>query len=84
MTEPTKAGVTEYAAGERVEVLDRDKGRWCAGTVMSWWNRQDSLPERPPDARMLIVKSDNEFEGDLPLTWGVPIEAVDDLVRRVQ
>lgn len=65
--------MTTYDEGARVEVYDPDRGRWCPGTV------QD-VAETSPD-NLVVVRSDAEFEGDLPLLWAVPVRALDDLVR---
>lgn len=80
MTHPTEKDAP-YAEGDRVEVYDGDRGRWCPGVVQSVWNKVEFFAPPALSSRIMVVRSDDEFEGDLPLMWGVPIEAVSTLVR---
>lgn len=73
--------MTEYNPGDRVEVFDGDRDRWCPGVVQQWWTAQDLADAKVPAQRVLVVKSDDEFEYDLPLTWGIPDNGLH-LVRR--
>lgn len=77
---------SDFVAGDRVEVWDGDRNRWCPGTVQQWWTAQALTEAKVPHgARVLVVKSDNEFEGHLPLTWAIPdyAEGVAKVVRRL-
>lgn len=76
--------MTDYQEGARVEVYDADRERWCPGTVQSTWH-QTAITDGPgiPLDDVIVVKSDDEFEYDLPLTWAVPAPAADRLIREV-
>jgi len=52
-----------YAAGDRVEVYDEDRRKWCAGTVETYG--------RTPMGLMYAVRADDEFENELPVVFGV-------------
>jgi hypothetical protein len=47
------------------------------------WNKVEFFPPPKAVGRVMVVKSDSEFEGDLPLVWAVPVEAVAQLVRPI-
>jgi hypothetical protein len=67
-------GIRIWPRGARVEVYDGDRGRWCPGTVQETGQTRMGL--------MVMVKSDHEFEEDLPLIWGVPFTESRQLIRR--
>jgi hypothetical protein len=81
MSEHTPDHDAPYRPGDRVEVFDGDRERWCSGVVQSVWNRTEFFPPPKKYDRVMVVMSDSEVEYGLPLMWAVPAEAVGQLVR---